>query len=226
MCSETDKITKANSLSSTHHPVTADHCGVSTLRKQGFPERAPSHSSGATGLGWYSWAAAGRRPALSAVTPPWGLRAHEGPLSAMGPAGERSPGDELHTDAPHEAQGSRGTPRCFNLGSLPGRPEGRRATHSVCPRQKDAMLCGATAQLTRIFSSRSAVRTKRSSGLTACAEGTDGSSGWPEPTPSPPATSVSSPQASHADAPHLQHLSPPPLPTSQPPCVQPVTESW
>lgn len=32
-------------------------------------------------------------------------------------------------------------------------------THSVCPRQKDSMLCGAKAQLTRIFSSRSAVRT-------------------------------------------------------------------
>lgn len=31
-------------------------------------------------------------------------------------------------------------------------------THSVCPRQKDSMLCGAAAQLTRIFSSLSAVR--------------------------------------------------------------------
>lgn len=71
--------------------------------------------------------------------------------------------------------------------ALPGRPGGRRATHSVCPRQKDAMLCGATAQLTRIFSSRSAVRTKRSSGLTACAEGerTGGPSGRPEPRPLP-----------------------------------------
>lgn len=51
-------------------------------------------------------------------------------------------------------------------------------THSVCPRQKDSMLCGAAAQLTRIFSSRSAVRTKRSSGLTACARGEKGQAQW------------------------------------------------
>lgn len=43
--------------------------------------------------------------------------------------------------------------------------------HSVCPKQKASMLCGATAQLTRIFSSRSAVRMKRSSGLIACGGG-------------------------------------------------------
>ncbi|KAK2089876.1 hypothetical protein P7K49_032542, partial [Saguinus oedipus] len=44
-------------------------------------------------------------------------------------------------------------------------------THSVCPKQKDSMLWGAAAQLTRIFSSRSAVRIKQSSGLTACITG-------------------------------------------------------
>ena len=55
---------------------------------------------------------------------------------------------------------------------------GARGTHSVCPRQKDSMLCGAAAQLTRIFSSRSAVRTKRSSGLTACARGKEGQTQW------------------------------------------------
>lgn len=42
---------------------------------------------------------------------------------------------------------------------LPGPRLRHRETHSVWPRQKDSMLCGAKAQLTRIFSSRSAVRT-------------------------------------------------------------------
>lgn len=46
-----------------------------------------------------------------------------------------------------------------------GRRQG--CTYSVCPRQKASMLCGAAAQLTRIFSSRSAVSTNWSSGLTA-----------------------------------------------------------
>lgn len=53
-------------------------------------------------------------------------------------------------------------------GPLPGC---RLHTHSVCPRQKDSMQCGAAAQLTRIFSSRSAVSTKRSSGVRACERG-------------------------------------------------------
>lgn len=62
--------------------------------------------------------------------------------------------------------------------SLCGVQEAGWGTHSVCPRQKDSMLCGAAAQLTRIFSSRSAVRTKRSSGLTACARGEKGQTQW------------------------------------------------
>lgn len=52
----------------------------------------------------------------------------------------------------------------------PRRPclgRGQGCTYSVCPRQKASMLCGAAAQLTRIFSSRSAVSTNWSSGLTA-----------------------------------------------------------
>lgn len=77
---------------------------------------------------------------------------------------------------------------CLLPGQAPPQPRARASlcggqgagwgTHSVCPRQKDSMLCGAAAQLTRIFSSRSAVRTKRSSGLTACARGEKGQTRW------------------------------------------------
>ena len=77
---------------------------------------------------------------------------------------------------------------CLLPGQAPPQPRARASlcggqgagwgTHSVCPRQKDSMLCGAAAQLTRIFSSRSAVRTKQSSGLTACARGEKGQTRW------------------------------------------------
>lgn len=57
--------------------------------------------------------------------------------------------------------------------ALPGgcRQDPGGCTHSVCPRQKDSMQWGAADQLTRIFSSRSAVSTKQSSGLRACESG-------------------------------------------------------
>ena len=122
-------------------------------------------------------------PPASAATSPWALRPQrqQGNLSPKDEEGDRkgtgrdrggggltAPGLK---PAPHGASpGSAHAPaaplpqgpcRAAHPCSEPARPpgEGGEGTHSACPRQKDSMLCGAAAQLTRIFSSRSAVRT-------------------------------------------------------------------
>lgn len=95
----------------------------------------------------------------------------------------------------------------------------------MCPRQKASMLCGAAAQLTRIFSSRSAVRMKRSSGLTACVQGVRNNRSdvlrpplqAPSPGPVPRLYTRLYPL-------HLQHPRSPSSFTC--PRVQPVTKSW
>lgn len=103
-----------------------------------------------------------------------------------------SPGRRL---PPHHLLPGRGSPCVSNRGLPLCGGWGQGDTHSVWPRQKDSMLCGAVAQLTRIFSSRSAVRTKRSSGLTACARGSEGAdlpSGRPAPLLPPPTSTPAS----------------------------------